>query len=109
MNKDKFREIILDMEYPILMETDLYGYELLNCVIMLKDKISTRKKYKLQVIKLLINQLTKEGLNKYFDRERKAKQKYERWMYEYCGNCCESKLKIDNGRYNIIKESDEND
>lgn len=89
--KKQFKEYIIEMETPVMTEHDFGNWwSYTSLTIMVTDKNNYQLKFYLPTIRYKEN----SSLDEYEKREKKLKIKYEKWMHEYCGNYCESKLSI---------------
>jgi len=91
--KKEFKKQILKMKCPIMTEHDFGNmFSNTSLTIMVADK-ETNFRFYMPTIKYM------DGVDfeLYIKKENEYKQKYERWMYEYCGNYCLSKLNISGG------------
>jgi hypothetical protein len=99
MKKSEFREVVLQMGHPVLKEINLKTALLSSCLCLEdQEKLyvspSGKNYVEFETLKLTEREYLAGNLASYYHRERKMKQKYERWLYEYCGNYCTSAIAI---------------
>ena len=93
MTKRKFTEKVLTMERPILEEGSCDG-DLLSCYLFIYDENDYLNKMETEAVRLTRREYLNGPLDGYYKREKKLKLKYEKWLFDICGNHYTSKLKI---------------
>ncbi len=96
MTKHKFTKKVLTMEHPLMEEGSSPGSarDLLDCYIIVSDRENFVNKFCTESVQLLRREYQAGKSERYLDREKKLKLKYEKWLFDICGNHCTSKLKI---------------
>jgi len=93
ISKKEFINKILTMEYPIL-EEHASDTTLISCYLTVKCSINFSNYLILSAVRLTNAEYLANSLGNYYKREIKMKQKYEKWLYDVCGNYCVTRIKI---------------
>ena len=91
--KKRFIKLIIDMEYPVLYYGSSDDYLQLNMFFLIRDDNDRNKRFNLPGCLISSGNVTEQNLQKYYNREKKLLIKYEKWMYEVCGNYCYSLIR----------------
>ncbi len=95
MTKKDFTKRLLDMGHPVMSECDFGSLsDLVSSTIMVNDKENIRRKFEVYTTRLTRSEYLRSEVHKFERRARSALIKYERWMYDVCGNYCTSELSI---------------
>ncbi len=106
-SKKEFRNYVLKMMHPVLESTDCGNwYDNLSTTCIIHDKNNVGMRFILPTVTLKrgTGDITQDDIDSYYTRERKSFIKYERWLHEFCGNYCTSKLKISSNKKKFEKK-----
>lgn len=91
--KKRFIKLVNEMEYPILYTGSGSGIYA-STYFLIKDREDNNKRFYLPGCKLYHN-CTNQQIEAYEKKEMKLHSKYQNWLYDICGDYCETRRRTE--------------
>ena len=88
MTKKDFIKKIIDIEHPIMIFGSDHKMELLNSWCIVRDEKDRSKSFNAYFCRLSHREYFNGKVNTYIKREDAMRKKFEKWLYDVCGNYC---------------------